>query len=246
MKAVVFSASQLLICAAVLMFGVVTTNAFQGPLPVVTTTAGTAMSRSGSSSRSKTALNVFGTKKKNKSPQEIEAEAKFWQGEWVCKDCGYIYNRVRCVPLLGRRLVLFLSVPYFFNEIDFIRVLEFDLVYSPAGGSLWWCRCCWVSVCRLFTTVSAHSTCQSLTFFLLTLLFFFFEYSPTRAFALSLSLTSSPRPNVLACTLKSKVLDSDAPSALGRAVGMRKRWEIVWGPPSMVAMPPSFSLALAA
>jgi hypothetical protein len=41
----------------------------------------------------KTALNVFGTKKSNKmTPEEME---KYWQGEWVCKDCGYIYNRVR-------------------------------------------------------------------------------------------------------------------------------------------------------
>ena len=38
-----------------------------------------------------TALNVFGSKKKESN---IEEESKYWQGEWVCKDCGYIYNRV--------------------------------------------------------------------------------------------------------------------------------------------------------
>jgi hypothetical protein len=42
---------------------------------------------------SSTALGVFGTKKSKKIPPE-EA-AKYWQGEWVCKDCGYIYSRVR-------------------------------------------------------------------------------------------------------------------------------------------------------
>jgi hypothetical protein len=41
---------------------------------------------------STTSLNVFGQKKK--SAAQIEEEAKYWQGEWVCKDCGYIYNRV--------------------------------------------------------------------------------------------------------------------------------------------------------
>ena len=42
---------------------------------------------------STTSLNVFGTKKAKKmTPEEME---KYWQGEWVCKDCGYIYNRVR-------------------------------------------------------------------------------------------------------------------------------------------------------
>jgi hypothetical protein len=39
-----------------------------------------------------TTLNVFGTKKTKKmTPEELE---KYWQGDWVCKDCGYIYNRV--------------------------------------------------------------------------------------------------------------------------------------------------------
>jgi hypothetical protein len=42
---------------------------------------------------SSTTLGVFGTKKSKKIPPE-EA-AKYWQGEWVCKDCGYIYSRVR-------------------------------------------------------------------------------------------------------------------------------------------------------
>jgi hypothetical protein len=39
-----------------------------------------------------TSLNVFG-KRKTKE-QQAEEDAKYWQGEWVCKDCGYIYNKV--------------------------------------------------------------------------------------------------------------------------------------------------------
>jgi len=63
-------------------------SAFQTPRAPVASIAGVV------SSTSTTALNVFGSKKK-KSAAEIEAESKYWQGEWVCKDCGYIYNRVR-------------------------------------------------------------------------------------------------------------------------------------------------------
>jgi hypothetical protein len=53
---------------------------------------------------SSTSLNVFGNKKPTPaSAQDALLErAKragvsggFWEGEWVCKDCGYIYNRVR-------------------------------------------------------------------------------------------------------------------------------------------------------
>lgn len=40
-----------------------------------------------------TALHVFGNKKS--AAAKTEEESKYWQGEWVCKDCGYIYNRVR-------------------------------------------------------------------------------------------------------------------------------------------------------
>lgn len=45
---------------------------------------------------SSTSLNmVFGKKKTAAQKAEEEAKAaQYWQGEWVCKDCGYIYNRV--------------------------------------------------------------------------------------------------------------------------------------------------------
>ena len=47
---------------------------------------------------SSTSLNVFGNKK-SKAQKEAAAEkaALYWEGEWVCKDCGYIYQRVRIV-----------------------------------------------------------------------------------------------------------------------------------------------------
>jgi hypothetical protein len=47
---------------------------------------------------------VFGNKKSAASKAEEQAKAeKYWQGEWVCKDCGYIYNRVRlCCSLLRK------------------------------------------------------------------------------------------------------------------------------------------------
>jgi rubredoxin len=47
-----------------------------------------------------TSLNVFG-KRKTEEQKAAEAErvAQFWQGEWVCKDCGYIYNRAECAGM---------------------------------------------------------------------------------------------------------------------------------------------------
>jgi hypothetical protein len=59
-------------------------NAFQQP-QVLSFQQGT---------RQATALNVFGNKKSSSAKAEQDASAsKYWQGEWVCKDCGYIYNR---------------------------------------------------------------------------------------------------------------------------------------------------------
>jgi hypothetical protein len=50
---------------------------------------------------SSTSLNVFG-KRKSQAQKDAEAAeaAKYWQGEWVCKDCGYIYNVV-CRSAVG-------------------------------------------------------------------------------------------------------------------------------------------------
>ena len=50
---------------------------------------------------STTSLNmVFGKKKTAaQKAEEEEKAAKYWQGEWVCKDCGYIYNRQECAGM---------------------------------------------------------------------------------------------------------------------------------------------------
>ena len=48
----------------------------------------------------RTSLTVFGNKKTEEQKAEEEAlAAKYWQGEWVCKDCGYIYNRAECAGM---------------------------------------------------------------------------------------------------------------------------------------------------
>jgi len=46
--------------------------------------------------RSQTSLDMVFGKKKTAAQKQLEEEeaSKYWQGEWVCKDCGYIYNRV--------------------------------------------------------------------------------------------------------------------------------------------------------
>ncbi|GMH60800.1 hypothetical protein TrLO_g13622 [Triparma laevis f. longispina] len=43
-----------------------------------------------------TSLNVFGTKKKALSPEDQARIDSYWEGDWVCKDCGYVYNRDEC------------------------------------------------------------------------------------------------------------------------------------------------------
>jgi hypothetical protein len=50
--------------------------------------------------------------------------------------------------------------------------------------------------------------------------------------------------NALACTLRSKELAFVAPNARDLVVVMPKRWETVWEPLWMVAMPPFFSFPL--
>mmetsp|Transcript_990 Transcript_990/g.918 ORF Transcript_990/g.918 Transcript_990/m.918 type:complete len:149 (+) Transcript_990:146-592(+) len=50
---------------------------------------------------SSTSLNmVFGKRKSAAQKAEEEAKAAmYWEGEWVCKDCGYIYNRDECAGM---------------------------------------------------------------------------------------------------------------------------------------------------
>jgi hypothetical protein len=81
---------------------------------VSATSAFTAAPRAGivskaPASMSTTSLNmVFGNKKSAaQKAAEKEKESKYWQGEWVCKDCGYIYNRVRFDDVLVVHILFF-------------------------------------------------------------------------------------------------------------------------------------------
>lgn len=68
-----------------------TSSAFTAPNPAVVPRTTQA---------SVTSLGVFGNKKSTASKkEETEKAEKYWQGEWVCKDCGYIYNRGECAGL---------------------------------------------------------------------------------------------------------------------------------------------------
>lgn len=74
-------------CSVLLLFLLsVVVNAFQAPAPSATKTI--------------TSLNVFGNKKSAAAKvAEAELASQYWQGEWVCKDCGYIYNRAECAGM---------------------------------------------------------------------------------------------------------------------------------------------------
>mmetsp|Transcript_1483 Transcript_1483/g.1889 ORF Transcript_1483/g.1889 Transcript_1483/m.1889 type:complete len:153 (+) Transcript_1483:167-625(+) len=83
-----------LICMIILA-GV--TNAFVQP-SISTRTA--LMPRVNSRVSSSSSLNmVFGNKKSKAQKEVVEEDSRFWQGEWVCKDCGYIYQRAECAGL---------------------------------------------------------------------------------------------------------------------------------------------------
>ena len=78
-----------------------------------------------------TSLNVFGTKK-SKAAKEAEAAkaAMYWEGDWVCKDCGYIYQRVS------------ISIKEFYIIwLMFMKVKFFSLISHH---------------CMLFVTTSIH------------------------------------------------------------------------------------------
>jgi hypothetical protein len=79
MKATLVSILMALFCLSSASFG------FVAKPSVVSTAAST------------TSLNVFGNKKSKAQKAVSKEEPKYWQGEWVCKDCGYIYNRVSLV-----------------------------------------------------------------------------------------------------------------------------------------------------
>ena len=67
-----------------------------GAASAFTTTPTSFAGVSTATARNDVSLNmVFGKRKTAAQKAEEEAKAaQYWQGEWVCKDCGYIYNRV--------------------------------------------------------------------------------------------------------------------------------------------------------
>mmetsp|Transcript_10993 Transcript_10993/g.15716 ORF Transcript_10993/g.15716 Transcript_10993/m.15716 type:complete len:144 (+) Transcript_10993:69-500(+) len=78
------------IIALLLTLLLASTNAFS--------VAPTVSSKNAVSLRTSTELNmVFGNKKS--SAADKEKADKYWAGEWVCKDCGYIYNRGECAGM---------------------------------------------------------------------------------------------------------------------------------------------------
>jgi rubredoxin len=81
MKSVIKS----LVAILVLLCTVGFSTAFTGPRLSVSKTVA-----------SPTSLNmVFGKRKTAaQKKEEEEKAAMYWEGEWVCKDCGYIYDRM--------------------------------------------------------------------------------------------------------------------------------------------------------
>eukprot|EP00567_Pseudictyota_dubia_P007243 CAMPEP_0197434420 /NCGR_PEP_ID=MMETSP1175-20131217/2157_1 /TAXON_ID=1003142 /ORGANISM="Triceratium dubium, Strain CCMP147" /LENGTH=160 /DNA_ID=CAMNT_0042963135 /DNA_START=97 /DNA_END=579 /DNA_ORIENTATION=+ len=98
MKSVI--SSILAAAAALLMCGVIG-NASAFSSPAASVSAFTPRTHTVSVPRTSSSLQmVFGNKKSAaQKAAEEERAAKFWQGDWVCKDCGYIYNRAECAGL---------------------------------------------------------------------------------------------------------------------------------------------------
>lgn len=75
------------ICSLFMLLAAVNPTSAFSPVAPVTRVPSTTVST--------TSLNIFGKKKSAaQKAEEEEKAALYWQGEWVCKDCGYIYNRV--------------------------------------------------------------------------------------------------------------------------------------------------------
>mmetsp|Transcript_15291 Transcript_15291/g.23450 ORF Transcript_15291/g.23450 Transcript_15291/m.23450 type:complete len:152 (-) Transcript_15291:197-652(-) len=80
----------------ILLIAVATTNAFTAVKPPLSGIIARSSAVVADPTTTTTALNVFGTRK-SKTP--TPEEEKYWQGEWVCKDCGYIYQRSECAGM---------------------------------------------------------------------------------------------------------------------------------------------------
>ena len=82
-----------LVLALVCLFG--STQGFAvRPRSITPSLASSSVSVPTTTATTSTRLNVFGNRKTKE--QQAEEDEKYWQGEWVCKDCGYIYNRQEC------------------------------------------------------------------------------------------------------------------------------------------------------
>mmetsp|Transcript_20550 Transcript_20550/g.29328 ORF Transcript_20550/g.29328 Transcript_20550/m.29328 type:complete len:153 (+) Transcript_20550:90-548(+) len=73
-------------------------NAFTSPSMFVSRAASKTMFGQTSVDRNLELEMVFGNKK-TKTQKDVEEVSKYWQGDWVCKDCGYIYNRAECAGM---------------------------------------------------------------------------------------------------------------------------------------------------
>lgn len=94
-----------------------------------------------SAALSPTSLNVFG-KRKTKAQLEEEAEiaAQYWAGEWVCKDCGYIYNRVSCCRKLNGTGSWKVSIAWIANHLVIPNSITHPFIHPSLSFVP---SCCW-------------------------------------------------------------------------------------------------------
>ena len=170
-----------------------------------------------------TALNVFGNKKTAASrAAEAEAAAKYWQGEWVCKDCGYIYNRVR-------RWLVSKSLSNHGRCVWKIPAASEFLVKETLMGRN---RLNILSSCNtsIFLTLVSLSIVVLVTTIVVVVV--------VVVVVMCIRHVGFDRPNVPACTLKSRDPVSVVRNVPVLVVVTPKRWEIASERPWMEAMPP--------
>lgn len=81
----------LILAIAILVASLSSTDAFTAVSPITTP-----LTPARSPHRSTPTF--LAAKRKSKAQLAEEAE-KYWQGEWVCKDCGYIYQKSECAGM---------------------------------------------------------------------------------------------------------------------------------------------------
>mmetsp|Transcript_5117 Transcript_5117/g.7075 ORF Transcript_5117/g.7075 Transcript_5117/m.7075 type:complete len:153 (+) Transcript_5117:67-525(+) len=81
-----------LILAIFILGSIASTHAFlPSSVPRSLSSSITCIQKSQVSVRSATSSSLFA--KKQPAP---EPEVEYWEGEWICADCGYIYDRTDC------------------------------------------------------------------------------------------------------------------------------------------------------